>query len=191
MLVVVGRPFLWMAFRPRVTGREHVPRGGFVLAANHLSGWDSVALAMAIPHRTIRNMAKRQLFARPLLGPLVRGLGGFPATGGVEIAVDLARRGDVIAIFPEGARVRSDRVHRPRTGAARVALQADVPLVPAAIRGTDRWRRLGRWEIAIGEPVRLGDIRCAEGGPDAREATRRLWNRIRLLLTEHACSPRS
>lgn len=181
LLVATGRPFLWIAFRPRVSGREHVPQGGFVLAANHLSGWDSVALAMALPRRTIRNMAKRQLFARPVLGPVVRSLGAFPASGGVDTAVRLAREGDVISIFPEGARRRDNRAHRPRTGAARVALEADVPLVPASIRGTDGWRRLGRWEIAIGEPVMLDDLRPGEGSDAAREATRRLWRRIREL----------
>jgi 1-acyl-sn-glycerol-3-phosphate acyltransferase len=100
----------------------------------------------------------------------------------VDVAVDLARSGDVIAIFPEGARLRSDRVHRPRTGAARVALEANVPLVPASIRGTDGWRRFRRWEIAFGEPVRLDDLRLGDGGNAARDATRRLWDRIRRLL---------
>jgi len=183
MLVLLGRPFIWAVFRPRVSGRDHVPVGGCVLAANHLSGWDSVALGVALPHRTIRNMAKGQLFARPLLGPLVRSLGGFPATGGVDVAVRLARDGDVIAIFPEGARRRGDRVHRPRTGAARVALAADVSLVPAAIRGTDRWRRFGRWEIALGDPVDLEDLRGTDPGDAAREATRRLWGRVDALLS--------
>lgn len=182
VLVVVCRPFLWIVFRPRISGHEHLPQGGFVLAANHLSGWDSVALAMALPHRTIRNMAKRQLFARPLLGPLVRSLGGFPASGGVDTAVELARDGEVISIFPEGARMRSDRVHKPRTGAARVALEADVPLVPAAIRGTDRWRRLGRWEIEIGEAVDLDDLRDEDHDAAARQATERLWARVGVLL---------
>jgi 1-acyl-sn-glycerol-3-phosphate acyltransferase len=158
LLVLLGRPFIWLAFRPRVSGREHLPQGGFVLAANHLSGWDSVALAYAVPRRTIRNMAKRQLFVRPLVGPLVRSLGGFPATGGVDTAVLLARGGDVISIFPEGARRRGDRELRPRTGAARVALGAGVPLVPAAIRDTERWRRLGRWQVELGEPVDVDNL---------------------------------
>jgi 1-acyl-sn-glycerol-3-phosphate acyltransferase len=62
LLVLLGRPFVWAIFRPRVSGRERIPAGGFVLAPNDLSGWDSVALAYAIPRRRIRSTAKRQLF---------------------------------------------------------------------------------------------------------------------------------
>jgi 1-acyl-sn-glycerol-3-phosphate acyltransferase len=184
VLVLIGWPVAWALFRPRIEGRDRLPASGFVVAPNHLSGFDAVAVAFALPGRRVSNMAKVQLFARPLLGPLVRSLGAFPArsaegrTGGVEAAIDLARRGNVIAIFPEGARRRSDRVHRPRTGAARVALEAGVPLVPAALRGTDRWRRLGRWQVVFGEPVETADLHTLSTEDAAREATRRVWERV-------------
>jgi len=80
----VGKPLARLAFRPRVRGREHLAAGGFVLGANHLSGFDNLALAFAPYPRAFCSMAKLQLFERPLLGRLVRALGAFPARGGDE-----------------------------------------------------------------------------------------------------------
>jgi 1-acyl-sn-glycerol-3-phosphate acyltransferase len=168
-----------------VRGLEHIPRsGGYVVAPNHLSGFDAIAVAYSLYGRNLRNMAKNQLFRRTFLGPLVRSLGAFPAqaeaelSGGVELAAELARAGEVVVIFPTGARRRLDKEHRPRTGAARTALAAGVPLVPAALRGTDGWRRLGRWQIAFGQPVPLDDLRAEDAARAAREATHRLSEAI-------------
>jgi 1-acyl-sn-glycerol-3-phosphate acyltransferase len=183
LLAAPLRPVVRVLFRPRVHGREHVPSRGFVLASNHLSGFDSPALAYCLYPRALRSMAKVQLFERPLLGPLVRGLGAFPARGGreaegaVATSARLASAGHPVVVFPTGARRRKDREHRPRTGAARAAIQGDVPLVPAAIRGTDGWRRLRRWHVAFGPPVRLDSLPAHEAHA-AREATRRLWDAI-------------
>jgi 1-acyl-sn-glycerol-3-phosphate acyltransferase len=178
---IVTRPVIGLLFRPRVQGLEHLPRGGgFVLSPNHLSGFDAWAVSYALYPRQPRNMAKNELFERPLLGPLIRSLGAFPAHteaagGGASTAATLAAAGDLVVIYPEGARRRADREHRPRTGAARAALEGGVPLVPAAIRGTDGWRRFDRWRIAIGEPIPLVDVESA------REATAKLWEAIQQL----------
>jgi len=171
-------------FRADVRGADRVPDGGFVLGANHLSGFDAAAIAGALYPRRLRYMAKRQLFARPLLGPLVRALGGFPSVDGVGPAIELARAGQGVVIFPEGARRRLIRRHRVRTGAARVALEGGVPLVPAALRGTDGWRRARRWRVVFGPPIPLDDLRGAESGKAAREATERLWDAIVALEAE-------
>ncbi len=178
---------LGVAFCPKVDGADLLPSsGGFVIAANHLSGSDSFAIAQALGSRPVRTMAKNELFARPLLGRLVRLLGAFPAhnrgpfPGGVERAAELAAAGAVVVIFPEGMRRRS-RAPRPRTGAAHTALEAGVPLVPVALRGTDGWRRGRRWNIAIGDPVALDDLHEDEPAAAAREATRRLWRAVTAL----------
>jgi 1-acyl-sn-glycerol-3-phosphate acyltransferase len=191
LLVGLGRPLAWAVFRPQVSGRGNVPRGGIVVCPNHLSGFDVLAVAFAIGLRPLRSMAKNQLFRRPLLGPLVRSLGAFPARpesglrGGIDEAVALAEGGAGILIFPEGAR-RYGRARRPRTGAARTALAAGVPLVPVAIRGTDGWRRLRRWQLAFGPPVPLDDLVGRPAPEAAREATRRLWECVAELEAELA-----
>jgi 1-acyl-sn-glycerol-3-phosphate acyltransferase len=188
VITVVNRPLIRILFRPRVHGLEHVPRaGGYVVAPNHLSGFDVWAVAYPLYSRDLRNMAKNQLFRRRFLGPVVRSLGAFPAheetgaAGGVEAAAALARAGEAVVIFPTGARRRLDRTGRARTGAARTALEAGVPLIPAALRGTDGWRRLQPWRIGFGPPVQLDDLAGQEPSRAAREATGRLADAIALL----------
>jgi 1-acyl-sn-glycerol-3-phosphate acyltransferase len=150
-----------------------------------------VAVALALVPRRTRSMAKNELFRRPLLGALVRRLGGFPAryedsrAGGVAAAAALAAGGAAVVIFPEGAR-RCGRPRAPRTGAARAALAAGVPLVPAAVRGTDGWRERRRWHIAFGEPIDLDDLRAGNAHAAAGEATRRLWRSVTTLEAELA-----
>jgi 1-acyl-sn-glycerol-3-phosphate acyltransferase len=109
-----------------------------------------------------------------------RGLGDVEA---IQIAVGLAREGQVIAMFPEGTRRRKGLVKRhqprPRSGAARIALEAGVPLVPAAVGGTDRLLGLGPLRIAYGTPVELDDLRRSDDRQHAaRVATERLMARI-------------
>jgi 1-acyl-sn-glycerol-3-phosphate acyltransferase len=127
-------------------------------------------------------MAKPELFQRRVLGWLLRNLGAFRAgPDAAATAASLAREGHGVAVFPEGARRRPDRRHPPRTGAARAALEAGVPLVPAAIRGTEGARRLARWEIAFGPGVELADLDGIAPQRAARVATERLWAAIESL----------
>jgi dTDP-4-amino-4,6-dideoxygalactose transaminase len=191
----VARPLVRLVFRPRVSGLQHVSaNGGFVLAANQLSNLDGFALAYALYPRQLRWMGKAELF-NPLTAPFLRRVGVFPVRRGegdadaIDGAVALARGGHVVGIFPEGTRrskgFRKKHAARPHTGAARVALAAGVPLVPAAIEGTERLTLLRRWRIAFGPPVALDrlpyDPRAA-----ASEATTRLWSVVTSLESELA-----
>src|SRR5207302_10465446 len=129
-----------------------LPRdGGFVLASNHVSNFDPWPLGMPLwPRRFLRFMAKSELYWFPAT-LVLNGVGAFPVRRGqadveaIDTAVELARAGNIVAMFPEGTRRRKGLVKRfearPRTGAARIALEAGVPLVPAAARGTDHLRR--------------------------------------------------
>ena len=186
LLSLLWRPIARLVFRPRVLGGEHLPDDGFVVCPNHLSGFDGFAVAYALAPRPLRCMAKNQLFRRRTLRPVLRCLGAFPAhdendlTGGVAAATSLAAAGEVILIFPEGQR-RHGSLPRPRSGAARTALIAGVPLVPAAVRGTDGWRDCARWQIAFGQPIDLDDLRELDPVEAAPEATRRLWTQVRVL----------
>ena len=150
-------------FRLHSEGVEHLPEGGFVLAANHTSNLDPWPLGMPLwPRRYLRFMAKSELYWWPLSWVLALG-GAFRVRRGerdveaIETAVGLARAGHVIAMFPEGTRRRKGLVKkhapRPHTGAARIADEARVPLIPAAIKGTDRLSRLGPLRVAYGAPL--------------------------------------
>ena len=182
-------PVLYGLFRLHAHGRENIPgEGGFVLACNHMSSLDPWPLGLPLwPRRFLRFMAKSELYWFPLT-LVLNGAGAFPVRRGhadaeaIETAVRLARAGNVIAMFPEGTRRRKGLVKRfearPRTGAARIALEADVPLVPAAVRGTDRLLLLGPLRVAYGEPVALDDLRGRDVRESAHEATHRLMDRI-------------
>lgn len=181
-VALLSWPILRGLFRLHARGRENVPReGGFVLACNHVSSFDPWPLALPLwPHRFLRFMAKSELYWFPLR-LVLDGAGAFPVRRGqadveaIETAVRLAREGNIVAMFPEGTRRRKGLVKRfearPRTGAARIAIEAGVPLVPAAVAGTDRLLKLGPLRIAYGPPV---DIE----GLDPQEATDRLMAHI-------------
>lgn len=171
-------------FRLRWRGSEHVPRaGGTVLAANHVSNFDPWPLGLPLfPRRYLRFMAKSELYWWPLRY-LLDAAGAFRVRRGegdveaIETAVRLCREGHVVAMFPEGTRrekgIVKRREARPHTGAARIAIEAGVPLVPAAIRGADRLIRLGPLRVAYGPPIETSD--------DPAETTDRLMAEIRRL----------
>jgi 1-acyl-sn-glycerol-3-phosphate acyltransferase len=181
-------PLLRGLYRLEERGLENLPDGGFVLACNHVSSFDPWPLGMPLwPHRGLRFMAKSELYWFPL-SKVIDGAGAFPVkrgqrdTAAMDRAVELAREGNVVAMFPEGTRRTKGLTKkfeaRPRTGAARIALEADVPLVPAAVGGTDRLLRLGKLKVAYGAPLELDDLRGLDRHQAAQEATDRLMARI-------------
>jgi 1-acyl-sn-glycerol-3-phosphate acyltransferase len=188
----ISWPVLRSLFRLRAEGTENLPSdGGYVLAANHNSNFDPWPLGLPLwPQRFLRFMAKSELYWWPLKHVINAG-GGFPVRRGerdveaINRAVDLARAGYVVAMFPEGTRQRKGLVkrHQPKahTGAARIALEAGVPLVPVAIAGTDRLSRLGPLRVRYGRPLDLDDLRGKEASVAAREATERLMTAIAQL----------
>ena len=161
-----------------------------MVCANQLSNLDSFALASPVYPRPLRSMAKAELF-NPVLGPVVRALGGFPVDrdrhdlDAIHTAVEIVSRGEGLLVFPEGTRrakgFRKSRMARPHTGAAHIALVAGVPLVPAAIRGTEALWRLRRWRVAFGPPVPVADLDGMTIRAARREATRRLWEQVLAL----------
>jgi 1-acyl-sn-glycerol-3-phosphate acyltransferase len=182
-------PVLKTLFRHRATGVANVPRdGGYVIAANHWSNFDPWPLALPFfPRRFFRFMAKAELFWFPLSAVIAAG-GGFKVRRGerdeeaMDTAVALARDGHVVVMFPEGTRrrkgLRKKYEARWHTGAARIALEAGVPLVPAGIVGTNRLARLGPLRVAYGRPIELGDLTSLSAADAAQVATDRLQEAI-------------
>ncbi len=192
LVACVSWPVLRGLYRLEAAGLEHVPRsGGFVLAANHTSSFDPWPLGLPLwPKRQLFFMGKAELF-NPALAPLLRAAGAFPVRRGeadteaIETAVRICKEGGVVAMFPEGTRqvkgLRKKFEHRPRTGSARIALAAQVPLVPAALAGTDRLARFARLRVAYGEPVPLDDLEGLPPRDAQQEATDRLMERIHAI----------
>jgi 1-acyl-sn-glycerol-3-phosphate acyltransferase len=187
---VLSAPVLYGLYRLRANGLAKLPAsGGYVLACNHVSSFDPWLLGMPLwPRRWLRFMAKSELYWWPLR-LVLDSAGAFPVRRGVgdveaiNTAVRLAQEGNVVVMFPEGTRRSKGLVKkhqpRPRSGAARIALEAGVPLVPAAVAGTDRLLRLGPLGVAYGSPVEMDDLReSSDRRRASQEATDRLMARI-------------
>jgi len=157
-----------------IKGSEHVPRlGGAVMAINHTGYFDFTyaGLAAVLVGRYVRFMAKKSIWSNPVAGPLMRGMKHIPVDreagqASFDAALDALRRGEVVGLFPEATISRSFELKAFKSGAARLAQEARVPLLPTTIWGSQRvWtkghpRRLGRHGIpllvTVGEPLVVG-----------------------------------
>ncbi|MFL5945581.1 MAG: lysophospholipid acyltransferase family protein [Gaiellaceae bacterium] len=181
----ISWPFIKFLYRLRAEGVENLPQNqGFVLAANHVSNLDPWPLGIPLfPTGYLRFMAKSELFWWPL-GPLIRAGGAFEVRRGegdmaaIARAVELVHEGHIVVMFPHGTRQRKGLVkkYQPRShsGAARIAIEAGVPLVPAAIAGADRLSRLGQLRVRYGKPIDVD-------GLEASAATDKLMAEIERL----------
>ncbi|MGH3613516.1 MAG: lysophospholipid acyltransferase family protein [Pseudonocardia sp.] len=170
--VLLG-PFLRLLCRPTIEGLEHLPRkGGAILASNHLAVADSFFLPLLLPRR-VAFLAKREYFTQPgLIGRAKKmfftGMGQVPvdresgsaAKAALETGVRLLREETLLGIYPEGTRSPDGRLYKGKTGVARMALEAGVPVIPVAMFGTDRVNPIGSklWRpyhvhIKLGEPL--------------------------------------
>jgi 1-acyl-sn-glycerol-3-phosphate acyltransferase len=195
----IGRPTiggLMRLFMPlRVYGRERVPReGGVVFAFNHFHWIDPPAFGSASP-RVVYFMAKAEAHRVPGLGQLIRSFGTFSVRRGesdreaVRMMRNVVSDGHALGLFAEGTRQKTGVPGKVQPGAAMVALQERVPVVCAAIHGTETWRP-GNWRpvsIVWGEPMRFEGL--PKGGRGYREASaeierelHRLW---RFLVEVH------
>jgi 1-acyl-sn-glycerol-3-phosphate acyltransferase len=201
---LIGRPFfgaLVRTFAPlRAYGRDRIPANGpLVFCFNHFSWLDPWALGSVTP-RTIYYVAKQEAHDNPLIGPFIRIFGTSSIRRGesdreaIRSMREVVRRGDALGMFPEGT--RQEREPGPvRSGAAMIAVQEQVPVVCAAIEGTQDWK-LGNFHpvsIAFGEPLDVGSHpRNSRGyraaSEDIQQEIRRLWEF--LVATQKQGRPR-
>lgn len=177
-------PILRVFFSMRISGTENVPRTGpAVIVPNHKSFWDGFFIAACLTRR-VHFMGKAELFEGHK-GRLLLALGGFPVKRGasdaeaLETARAVLRRGDILALFPEGTRVRDpETLGTPRRGAARLAIETGAPLIPTAITGTEkrRWPLPRRVQVAFGEPVPVDRLHATP--EDAARVTSDVWPTI-------------
>lgn len=169
--VLLG-PLLRLIYRPKATGLENIPKtGAAIIASNHLAVADSIFMPMAAPRR-IKFLAKHEYFTQPGIKGWAKrmffgGTGNVPvdrssgsaAQAALDTGVRILREGDLLGIYPEGTRSPDGRLYKGKTGLARMALEAEVPVIPVAMVGTDRVNRIGsaRWRIMPGViEVRFG-----------------------------------
>jgi 1-acyl-sn-glycerol-3-phosphate acyltransferase len=187
----VGRPTIGglvrVAARLKVYGQERVPMsGGLVIACNHYSWLDPAALGAACP-RTIHYMAKVEAHRVPGLGPFIRAFGCFPVRRGesdrdaVRMMRQVVRDGLALGLFVEGTRQLAGVPGLVQPGAAMVALQEGVPIVPVAVHGSQTWKpgNFHPVSIAWGEPIGFEGL--PRGGKGYKEASATLQAEIRKL----------
>lgn len=142
-----------MGWRRTVVGAEHVPAvGGAVVATNHIGYLDFTFVGYGVRERgrLLRFLAKQEIFDAPVAGQLMRGMKHIPvdrygrAQDSYVAALTALRRGDMIGMFPEGTISKSFVPGRGKTGAARLAMAAGVPLIPGAVWGSQRLLTKGR-----------------------------------------------
>ena len=176
--------------RARAVGLENVPKtGGVVYAINHLH-WIDIPLVGLLSPRTVWFVAKAEAANHPVGGWILRAHGAIAIRRGesdrdaVRRMRDEARAGHVIGLFVEGTRQRNGRPGTAQPGAAMVALQEDVPVIPVAIYGTQFWKpgNFRRCSVAFGEPLRFEGL--PKNGKGYREATQVIERRIHELFDE-------
>jgi 1-acyl-sn-glycerol-3-phosphate acyltransferase len=178
-----------------VRGAEHVPTtGGAIICSNHVSFFDFTFLGLgALPqHRLVRFMAKSAVFDHWFAGRFMRAMQHIPVdrragTAAFEAAVRSLKDGDVVGVFPEATISTSFTVKDLKAGAARMAAQSGVPIIPAAVWGGHRVATKGhkvdlRRNVAV--TVILGEPIVAEAGEKAQSLLRRTKAAMELLLDE-------
>jgi 1-acyl-sn-glycerol-3-phosphate acyltransferase len=168
-------PLLRLWFRMHVSGADQISReGAAIVAPNHKSFLDSFFIAVCTP-RELRFMAKTELIEAPYGRLLVR-LGAFPVRRGhsdgdaIETARTILSQGGLLALFPEGTRIRDpEELGHPRRGAGRLALESGAPLIPAAITGTEKLflgpiPKPRRVQVAFAQPILVSEIAATPEG---------------------------
>jgi len=182
--IAVGLLFR-ILFRFRVIGAEKVPPdGGVIIAANHISNFDPPMLGISLP-RPVSYMAKKELFALPILKTILPWLYAFPVdreaggTGALRAALRMLKEGRCVGIFPEGGRNVSG-TNDEKAGAAFLAAASGAPVVPAAIVGTRRLRPFARVTVVFGDPMHVVRNRQSKED-DLEKGAAEIMQRIRTL----------
>lgn len=153
------RPLLRTWLRLKIDGAHHVPpTGGVLLASTHQSHADSLAIGVGV-HRPVHFLGDLRLTTWPVVGPLLPKLGMVPLRRGdadasaLQVLTDLIDEGSAVAVYPEGSRSRDGRVHRLRSGVARLAARTGAPVVPTAVVGIFEVWPIGARPKLLGGPV--------------------------------------
>jgi 1-acyl-sn-glycerol-3-phosphate acyltransferase len=174
--------------RPRAYGRDRVPKtGGLVYAVNHMH-WIDIPLVGLLSPRNIDFVAKVEAVRVPGIGRFLEWHGTIAVRRGesdrvaVRKMLESARSGRVVGLFVEGTRLKTGRPGTAQPGAAMVAIQAGVPVIPMAIYGTQFWKpgNFAPCSLAFGEPLRFDDL--PKNGRGYKEATIEIERRINVLF---------
>ncbi len=194
VLKAILKPILVTIYRIRVEGRPNLPKkGAAIIAANHVSFLDSFFIPLVINRRKLTYLAKDDYFKTwktawffKMAGQIpVDRSGGEKSEQALNTAMRVLKENKLLGIYPEGTRSPDGRLHRGRTGVARLAIQAGVPIIPCGLIGTElvmpKQAKLPRFLGRIEVRVRFGqaiDVSRFAGKEDDRLALRSLTDEI-------------
>lgn len=176
-------------------GTENIPKtGGFILACNHMSTFDPIALGGA-GKRVIHFMAKEELFENKALGAFITHLNAFPVVRGkgdmtaITHAEEILRNGWVLGIFPEGTRSEDYAPKRAKSGVALIAKQTGADVLPVSIYTDEEYKRGTRLTVRFGRLIKNEEFGFTEDGKsrELKEASRRIMDDITKLWEEGHC----
>ena len=207
VIALIKTGYALMGYDISVHGSEHIPtEGGALIATNHIGYLDFTFIGYGALRRKrlVRFMAKKEIFDHKLAGPLMRGMKHVPvdrfgrATDAIQAGVSILEEGEVLGMFPEATISRSFMPAPAKTGAARMATLAGVPIVPSAVWGSQRILTKGRpknFQRGIAIDVRFGEPIVPNPDQDAGELTDQVMTRVFDLVDEasraYPQSPRS
>jgi len=198
--VLLG-PGLKVYYHPWVEGDEHVPAsGGAILASNHLSFSDSIFLPLVLKRKVVFLGKSEYFTGKGVKGAATRafmqGVGTIPVHRGGGRASEAALRtgmqvlggGELLGIYPEGTRSPDGRLYRGKTGVARLAIEAGVPIIPVGMIGTDVAQPVGKRVpsrtdigVRIGEPIHASSY---QGLQEDRDALRELTDTVMMAIRD-------
>lgn len=184
------KPLFQLLYPVKVQGLENLPKeGAAIICSNHISTKDPIYLSMH-SKRMMRYMAKKELFQNKLASIIITGMGAFPVDRGAgdgkatDYASYVLEQGEMVAIFIEGTRSKDGSLGRPRSGAAMLAFQNKVPMVPVCIttKNLQAPKMFQKSVISYGKPIPYAELGLHEGsGTEFRNASRKVMDAIKDL----------
>ncbi|UCE67968.1 MAG: 1-acyl-sn-glycerol-3-phosphate acyltransferase [Candidatus Zixiibacteriota bacterium] len=189
------RGFMAVFCRLKIIGIENVPKtGALILASNHISAVDPPFLGSSV-NRQLFYMAKKELFGKFVLGPLIKRLNTVPVNRGVfdrnalQTSMKILKNGGGLIMFPEGTRSKTGNLGKGKPGIGMLARSAIVPIVPAYIHNSKAFHKIlftgKRLIIVFGEPIGIEWIKSVKDEKDGyREIAAEVMERIKKLRAQ-------
>ncbi len=169
ILSPLGRLIIKLRFKVRYIGAENIPQeGGLIIASNHIHMLDPMIIALGIKKRQLHFMAKKELWNNPIVAWAFTKVNGFPIDRGgadsksIKHAIEVAKSGYILGIFPEGTRSKDGKIGKGKRGAAMIASQAKCGILPVSVYNDSGLKRRSKYTVRFGELIPYEQLGLSE-----------------------------